>query len=45
MRNLEEIKNAIIVSGSITATDVYNLREIVYADGKVEKRKQNFYSN
>lgn len=35
MRELEDVRRAIVASGSITASDVVALRDIVYTDGKV----------
>ncbi len=42
MDNLERIRKAIVASGSITATDVVALRDIVYTDGKVLPDKAEF---
>ena len=42
MDNLEAIRKAIVASGSITATDVAELRDIVYTDGKVEQKEAEF---
>ena len=42
MESLENIKKAIVASGSITANDVIALREIVYKDGKVEQKEAEF---
>lgn len=42
MNNLEEIRKAIVVSGSITASDVVALRDIVYTNGKVEQAEAEF---
>lgn len=42
MNNLEDIRKAIVASGSITASDVVALRDIVYKDGKVEQDEAEF---
>ena len=42
MYNLENIRKAIVESGSITASDVVALRDIVYTDGKVEQDEAEF---
>ena len=42
MDNLEAIRKAIVASGSITTTDVAELRDIVYNDGKVEQKEAEF---
>lgn len=42
MGNLDDIRKAIVASGSITANDVVALREIVYTDGKVEQDEAEF---
>lgn len=42
MENLEDIRKAIVASGSITASDVVALRDIVYTDGKVEQAEDEF---
>ena len=42
MDNLEDIRKAIVASGSITAEDVVALRDIVYTDGKVEQDEAEF---
>lgn len=42
MDNLEDIRKAIVDSGSITAEDVVALRDIVYTDGKVEQDEAEF---
>ena len=42
MKILEDIRNAIVNSGSITASDVVALREIVYTDGRVEQNEAEF---
>lgn len=42
MKNLDEIRRAIVASGSITAYDVDDIREIVYHDGKVERDEAEF---
>ena len=43
MENLEDIRKAIVASGSITASDVVVLRDIVYTDGKVEQAEAEFF--
>lgn len=42
MDNLEDIRKAIVASGSITASDVTALRDIVYTDGKVNQEEAEF---
>lgn len=42
MDNLERIRKAIVASGSITAWDVSELRDIVYTDGKVGQDEAEF---
>ena len=42
MGNLDDIRKAIVASGSITASDVVALRDIVYTDGKVEQDEAEF---
>ena len=42
MDNLEYLRKAIVTSGSITASDVAALRDIVYSDGKVEQKEAEF---
>lgn len=42
MKNLDEIRKAIVATGSITAADVHDIRDIVYTDGKVEKSEAEF---
>lgn len=42
MYNLNELKQSILASGSITANDVSCLREIVYQDGRVNRAEANF---
>lgn len=42
MRDLENIRKAIVASGSITAGDVAALRDIVYVDGKVRQDEAEF---
>lgn len=42
MDTLEDIRKAIVASGSITAEDVVALRDIVYTDGKVEQDEAEF---
>lgn len=42
MNNLEEIRKAIVASGSITSSDVVELHDIVYKDGKIEQAEAEF---
>lgn len=42
MYNLNELKQSIISSGSITKSDVSHLREVVYQDGRVNRAEANF---
>lgn len=42
MDSLDNIRKAIVASGSITASDVVALRDIVYTDGKVEQAEAEF---
>lgn len=42
MNNLEYIRKAIVASGSITASDVADLRDIVYKNGRVEQDEAEF---
>lgn len=42
MENSEDIRKAIVASGSITASDVAALRDIVYTDGKVGQEEAEF---
>lgn len=42
MENLEDIRRAIVESGSITASDVVALHDVVYTDGKVEQDEAEF---
>ena len=42
MDKLEDIRKAIVESGSITASDVVALHDIVYTDGKVEQDEAEF---
>lgn len=42
METLDGIRHAIVASGSITASDVVALRDIVYKDGKVEQAEAEF---
>lgn len=45
MKSLEEIREAIVRSGSITASDVVALHDIVYHDGKVMQDEAEFLFN
>lgn len=42
MAKLEILRKAIVASGSITASDVVALRDIVYTDGRVEQKEAEF---
>lgn len=42
MCNLEQIKQTIIANGSITSSDIPDLRKIVYKDGRVSREKADF---
>lgn len=42
MNNLDDIRKAIVASGSITASDVAELHDIVYKDGRVEQAEAEF---
>ena len=42
MYNLEQIKQTIIANGSITSSDIPDLRKIVYKDGRVSREEADF---
>lgn len=42
MYNLEQIKQTIIANGGITASDIPDLRKIVYKDGRVSREEADF---
>lgn len=42
MNNLDDIRKAIVASGSITASDVAELHDIVYKNGRVEQAEAEF---
>lgn len=42
MYNLEQIKQTIIANGSVTSSDIPDLRKIVYKDGRVSREEADF---
>ena len=42
MYNLKQIKQTIIANGSITSSDIPDLRKIVYKDGRISREEADF---
>ena len=42
MKSLEQLKNEILADGIIDASEVKEIREVIYADGKIDQEEADF---